>query len=319
MVCECQTNAQELIATRYRMRRTLNEGYSYRHVLGSDSMNCTALSYLASHFDHSSKAEWQERLAAGEVLLNDVVATGFESLRAGGVLIWNRPGWLENETPQHYSLLYEDDQLLAVDKPSGLPTLPGAGYYLNTLLSLVRKDFPEACPLHRLGRATSGLVLLARDSVTASVISRDWPKIEKQYQALGSWIASQAMYDIRSPIGKLEHPRLGAVYAASPEGKPARSVARPLELRSNATLFEVDLHTGRPHQIRIHLAFIGHPLVGDPLYTTGGQPISDQPGLPGDAGYWLHAKRLKLTHPTTGKELLLNAPLPAVLEMGSSC
>ena len=297
---------------------TRNEGYSYRCILGSDSATSTALAYLTSHFDHSSEEEWRERLAAGEILLNGDVATGLETLRPGGILIWNRPSWIEHETPQYYSLLYEDKQLLAIDKPSGLPTLPGAGYYLNTLLSLVRKDFPEASPLHRLGRATSGLVLLARDAATASVISRDWPKIEKQYQALGSLIASQESYDIRSPIGKLDHPRLGKVHAASPVGKPARSVARTLERRSNSTLFEVDLHTGRPHQIRIHLAFVGHPLVGDPLYAMGGQPKPEQPGLPGDVGYWLHAKRLRLAHPVTGQELLLTAPLPKVLEVGSS-
>ena len=293
---------------------TLNEGYSYRHVLGRDSANCTTLSYLVSQFSHSNEAEWQGRLAAGEVLINGKVAAGTESLRAGGILIWNRPGWVENETPQQYSLLYEDKQLLAVDKPSGLPTLPGAGYYLNTLLSLVRKDFPDACPLHRLGRATSGLVLLARDTMTASAVTRDWHKNEKQYQALGSFVATQDRYDIRSPIGKHDHPRLGKVYAAIPEGKSARSVARALERRSNTTVFEVDLHTGRPHQIRIHLAFIGHPLEGDPLYALGGQPRTDHPGLPGDAGYWLHAKRLMLRHPVSGNELLFKAPLPEILQ-----
>ena len=293
---------------------TLNKGYSYRRVLGPESANCTALSYLASQFSHSTEDEWQGRLAAGEVLLNEKVATGLEFLRAGGILVWNRPGWIEHETPQHYSLLYEDKKLLAVDKPSGLPTLPGAGYYLNTLLSLVRKDFPEACPLHRLGRATSGLVLLARDSTTASAVSRDWHRTEKHYQALGSFVATQDSYDIRAAIGKQDHPRLGKVHAASPVGKPARSVARTLERRSNTTVFEVDLHTGRPHQIRIHLAFIGHPLKGDPLYAAGGQPRTDHPGLPGDAGYWLHAKRLVLRHPVSGKELTLMAPLPEILQ-----
>lgn len=297
------------------MQMTLNEGYSYRRVLGSDSANCTTLSYLYGHFTHSTETEWQGRLASGEVLLNGVIAMGNESLRPGEVLVWNRPGWAEMETPQQYSLVYEDRQLLAVNKPSGLPTIPGAGYYLNTLLSLVRRDFPEACPLHRLGRATSGLVLFARDAMTASAVSRSWHKVQKQYQALGSLIASEDHYDIRSPIGDHSHPRLGNVYSASPDGKPARSVARTLERRLNTTVFEVDLHTGRPHQIRIHLAFIGHPLEGDPVYAVGGQPKLDQPGLPGDAGYWLHAKRLMLQHPISGNELSLESPLPNILEV----
>lgn len=242
------------------------------------------------------------------------LANGAESLQAGSVLVWNRPGWLEEDTPQGYTVIYQDANLLVVDKPSGLPTIPGAGYYLNTLLTLIRVDFPEAKPLHRLGRATSGLVVFAMKTEAASALHRCWSTIHKQYQALSSFVASQDRYDIRSPIGETEHPRLGKVYAASATGKSARSVARTLERRANSTIFEVDLHTGRPHQIRIHLAAIGHPLLGDPLYASGGQPKLDEPGLPGDAGYWLHAKRLVLEHPVSRKCLDLNAPLPEILK-----
>ncbi len=110
----------------------------------------------------------------------------------------------------------------------------------------------------------------------------------------------------------MKHPRLGKVHAASSEGKPARSVARPVERRIDSTVFEVDLHTGRPHQIRIHLATIGHPLVGDPLYASGGKPRAVEPGLPGDAGYFLHAKRLVLLHPTSGQQLDIKSPLPEI-------
>lgn len=292
---------------------TLNQGYRYRHVLGPTAAGHSALSYLVHNFTHSSETEWQSRLDAGEVFLNENCATGRELLRPGQVLVWNRPGWLEETTPQEYTVIYQDAQLLAVNKPSGLPTIPGAGFYRNTLLSLVQADFPAARPLHRLGRATSGLVLFALNSATAATLQQRWPKVHKQYQALGSWVATEDMYDIRVPIGKQAHPRLGTVHAANIAGKPARSVARTVERRAEATLFEVDLHTGRPHQIRIHLACIGHPLLGDPLYAAGGQPRSDQPGLPGDAGYWLHAKRLVFEHPVSGKRMDLQAPLPEIL------
>ena len=292
---------------------TLNQGYSYREVIGLSAISHSTLSYLASHFDHSTESQWQERLDAGEVLLEGGIASGDESLSAGNILVWNRPGWAEAETPKEYGVIYRDEDLLAVDKPSGLPTIPGAGFYQNTLLSLVQIDFPEARPLHRLGRATSGLVLFALNRQTASALSRNWPKVQKQYQALSSLVASQDSYDIRSPIGKREHPILGKVYAASPSGKTSRSYARTLQRRATTTVFEVDLHTGRPHQIRIHLAYIGHPLEGDPLYASGGQPRIDQPGLPGDPGYLLHAKRLIFEHPSTGKLVELNSPVPAIL------
>jgi len=292
---------------------TLNQGYSYRHVLDRGAAGFSTLSYLVSHFPHSTESEWRARLGAGEIRLDDRTANGFEPLRAGAILVWNRPGWVEEDTPRHYGVIFQDKHLLVVDKPSGLPTIPGAGFYLNTLLSLVRIDFPTANPLHRLGRATSGLVLFALDSETASKLSQHWPQIRKQYLALGSGVASQDRYEIRAPIGKHAHPRLGHVHAASAGGKPARSLARTLQRRANSTVFEVDLLTGRPHQIRIHLAFIGHPLEGDPLYAAGGQPLVDQPGLPGDAGYWLHAGRLVFEHPRSGAQLDLTSSPPPLL------
>jgi len=291
----------------------LNQGYRYRHVLSPDSLGHTALSYLVGAFAHSNQSEWQARFQAGEILLDDKLANGSESLQPGKIIVWNRPGWLEEETPQNYSVVYRDEHLLVVDKPSGLPTIPGAGFYLNTLLEIVRNDFPAARALHRLGRATSGLVLFALDTHTASAIQRNWSQIHKQYQALGGLVASQDVYDIQTPIGPCDHPRLGKVYAASSTGKCARSIARVIQRRLDSTLFEVDLHTGRPHQIRIHLASIGHPLVGDPLYAAGGQPKLEQPALPGDAGYWLHAKRVILQHPITGQQFDLTSPLPEIL------
>ncbi len=292
---------------------TLNHGYRYRHVLGPKALGQTVLSYLVSHFAHSSATEWQLRIDAGEVLLDDQTVDGQQPLHSGSVLVWNRPGWIEEETPQEYGVIYHDRHMLVVDKPSGLPTIPGGGFYWNTLLSLVQRNFPEARPLHRLGRATSGLVLFALDAETAASLSQRWPQVHKQYQALASGVAVQDRYDIQTPIGPQAHPRLGTVQAASPTGKPSRSIARVLRRREQTTVFEVELLTGRPHQIRIHLASIGHPLEGDPLYAAGGQPRLDHPGLPGDAGYWLHAQRLTLEHPASGQRLDLTAPLPEIL------
>ena len=292
-----------------------NRGYQYRHVLGPEAAGQNVLAYLANAFPHSTTDEWRCRLKAGEILVNNRPVDDSQPLRAGQVLLWNRPPWLEEETPQHFNLLYRDAFLLAVDKPSGLPTIPGGGFYQNTLLTLVRRDFPLARPLHRLGRGTSGLVLFALDTETASDMHESWPNVQKQYQALASSVASEDTYDIRFPIGELAHPRLGKVHAACSTGKPARSIARVLRRLADSTLFEVDLLTGRPHQIRIHLAGIGCPLLGDPLYGAGGVPISDRPGLPVDLGYHLHAKRLCFVHPKLGKTIELRSPLPEMLRL----
>ena len=207
---------------------------------------------------------------------------------------------------------------MVVVKPSGLPTIPSGGFLKHTLLHLVRQQWPGASPLHRLGRATSGLVLFARTTEAGATLSRAWRdgSVAKQYRALGSGVAARDTYEITAPIGLVPHPRLGAVHGVSAHGKASHSTARVLERREDATLFEVDIHTGRSEQIRIHLASIGHPLVGDPLYAAGGLPLEVDPGLPGDGGYLLHAERLVFDHPGTGQRLELRAPPPAALRNG---
>jgi len=101
------------------------------------------------------------------------------------------------------------------------------------------------------------------------------------------------------------------VWAANPSGKPSKSLAKVISRTISTTTFEVSLNSGRPHQIRIHLASIGHPLVGDPLYGLTGQPLENLPGLPGDGGYFLHAQYLKFHHPITGEQINLEATLPS--------
>jgi 23S rRNA pseudouridine1911/1915/1917 synthase len=209
--------------------------------------------------------------------------------------------------------LFEDPYLLAVNKPSGLPTLPGGGFMENTLLHLVQKQTPEANPVHRLGRATSGIVLFAKTQQAASHLFANWntSRIQKIYRALSQNIAEHEAYEIVTPIGLVPHPLIGSVWAAKPDGKPSKSLARVISRGSRNTTFEVSLNSGRPHQIRIHLASIGHPLVGDPLYGFNGLPLDNLPGLPGDGGYFLHAQYLKFVHPITGEQINLEATLPS--------
>jgi 23S rRNA pseudouridine1911/1915/1917 synthase len=291
----------------------LNRGYAYTTIIGSKYDGQTLLSHLASLYPHSTAQAWQQKLNNGEVTLNGVTAAGSESVIAGQTLVWNRPPWTEPDAPQHFEVVFDDPHLLAVNKPSGLPTLPGGGFLENTLLRLVQKQFSNANPVHRLGRATSGIVLFAKTPQAASRLEANWntPRIQKIYRALAQNIAQHDAYEILTPIGLVPHPRLGQVWAANPDGKPSKSLAKVISRSESTTTFEVSLHSGRPHQIRIHLASIGHPLVGDPLYGSGGQPLENLPGLPGDGGYLLHAQFLKFLHPVTGEQIHLEAGLPA--------
>ena len=291
----------------------LNRGYAYTSIISSKCHGQNLLSHLASLYPHSTPQAWQQKLNHGEVTLNGVTATGNDSVTSGQTLVWNRPPWIEPDAPPHFEVLFEDLHLLAVDKPSGLPTLPGGGFLENTLLRLVQKRTPDAHPVHRLGRATSGIVLFAKTPQAASCLFADWntPKIQKIYRALAQHRAPHDAYEIVTPIGLVPHLRLGSVWAAHPSGKASKSVATVISRSVSTTIFAVSLHSGRPHQIRIHLASIGHPLVGDPLYGVAGQPLETLPGLPGDGGYFLHAQFLKFQHPVTGELIHLEAALPS--------
>jgi 23S rRNA pseudouridine1911/1915/1917 synthase len=291
----------------------LNRGYAYTTIISSKNDGQTLLAHLASLYPHSSPQDWQQTLNNGEVTLNGVTADGSESVMSGQTLVWNRPPWIEPDAPQHFEVLLDDPYLLAVNKPSGLPTLPGGGFMENTLLRLVQKHFPNANPVHRLGRGTSGIVLFAKTPQAASNLTASWntSKIQKIYRALAQNIAQQDVYEILTPIGLVPHPRLGSVWGASPSGKPSKSLAKVIGRTRSTTVFEVTLYSGRPHQIRIHLASIGHPLVGDPLYGVTGQPLENHPGLPGDGGYFLHAQFLNFEHPLTGEQIRLEAALPS--------
>jgi 23S rRNA pseudouridine1911/1915/1917 synthase len=293
----------------------VNEGYEYRERVGPEAAGRTVLAHLAERYRHSTEATWRTRIAEGEVLLDGQAPAPTDILRAGQSLAWRRPPWEEPPVPLSFAVLHLDEHLLAVAKPRGLPTIPHGGLYLtHTLVHQVRRKWPEATPMHRLGRGTSGLVLLARTKTARQAVTTAWRegRVEKQYLALVSGVHKEDTFTIDTPIGPVPHPRLGQVHAASPTGKPSVSDVRTLAVRNDQTLVEVSIPTGRPHQIRIHLAAAGHPLVGDPLYGKGGLPLAE-PALPGEGGFWLHSHRLALTHPGTGDRLELECPPPPQL------
>lgn len=299
---------------------TRNRGFTYREQIGPSGAGRRVRDHLAATYTHSDAATWLARLASGAVELDGHVAGGDETLRNGQRLVWHRPPWDEPEAPLGFDVVHEDDDVVAVSKPAGLPTMPAGGFLEHTLLAVVRARYTAVYPLHRLGRFTTGLVLFARTHAAAAALGLAWRThaVTKDYRALVDGNPSWDTCQITHAIGTVPHPTLGTVHAARDDGRASHSIATVVERRAGDTLVDVRITTGRPHQIRIHLAAIGHPLAGDPLYAPGGRPRAVAPGLPGDGGYLLHAHRLRVAHPCGTGTLSLEAQPPAALTVSGT-
>ena len=295
----------------------LNHGYTLRQTINGPMAGRSLLDHLVQSFTHSDAETWRGRIERAEVQLDEARAEPDTVLEQGQVMAWIKPPWREPDAPLHFEILYEDRQLLAVAKPSGLPTLPGAGFQEHTLLALVRAHCPGANPMHRLGRGTSGVLLFTKDAAASREVQAQWRTpgaVTKLYRALVTGEPSADAFVVAAPIGPVPDAVLGQLHSATPTGKASLSRFEVVERRGSVSLVEVSIETGRPHQIRIHAAAGGHPLVGDPLYGPGGRRAPGSDARPGDLGYQLHAVRLALAHPITGEALEITAPAPEALQ-----
>jgi 23S rRNA pseudouridine1911/1915/1917 synthase len=217
------------------------------------------------------------------------------------------------------AVVYEDDEMLVIDKPAGLVVHPAPGHWSGTLVNaLLARDttyggiagIQRPGIVHRLDRDTSGLLMVAKtDAAQASLMAQlKARRIKKTYLALVMGGVAAAAGRVEAPIGR--DPRNRQRFAVVPDGRPAVTAYRVRERFDGWTLIELDLVTGRTHQIRVHLDAIGHPIAGDQVYGTG----TSRRGPEGLARMFLHAWRLELTAPTSGRLLRLTAPLPPELE-----
>jgi 23S rRNA pseudouridine1911/1915/1917 synthase len=312
----------------------MNQGWIYTDRITVAEAGLTVLDFYATRYRHSSRDAWRDRILAGQIRQNGIPVNLDDRLQLGQTLAYHRPPWPEPAVPLDFEVLYEDEDLVAIAKPAGLPVLPGGNFLTHTLLHQLTLRYPDnpPVPLHRLGRGTSGVMVLGRSPLARSVLSRQLREstaaahdplaprpIRKTYRALVGPSDLPDSFTLTTPIGKVAHPALGYVYAASPTGLAAYSEGRVLRRTPTSTLVEITIRTGRPHQIRIHLAAAGLPLLGDPLYGEGGVPAAIAPAadgslpVPGDIGYHLHAWHLALRHPRSQQPLELVAPAPSIL------
>lgn len=270
---------------------------------------------LATLFTDYSRALIQQWIKDGMVKIDDNVVTKTrQPVRTDqtvtiDAVIEDHNNWQAQEIP--LSVVFEDETLIVINKPIGLVVHPGAGNPDQTLVNALLHHAPELSTLpragiiHRLDKDTSGLLVIAKtlQAHHALVKMMQAREIHREYRALvlGNVISGDT---IDAPIGR--HPTQRIKMAVTPGGKPAITHFRVLSRFEKHTLLSVRLETGRTHQIRVHMAHIGHPIVGDPVYGRRDRE-QKQLTLPHQA---LHAFCLRLTHPITSTLHEWIAPIP---------
>ncbi len=306
--------------------------------------------WLARMLPHASRTKVQRAIEAGAVTVNGSVPKPSYKVRPGDHIVctlFRLPPIELVPEPLPLEILYEDDALLVINKPAGMPTHPGIGHRRGTVVNAVLYHLGVRQPIqvqtdvedeledegaifasdavrpgivHRLDKDTSGLLLITKDSALHAVLAEQFAqrRIQREYWGIVWGQMPERHGIIEAPIGR--SPRNRKAFAVVPSGKPARTEYWVLEEYPIASLVRFRLHTGRTHQIRVHCAWLGHPLLGDPLYG-GDSPrgATTDPRwrrcarrclelLPRQA---LHARTLGFFHPITRQWQEFETPLPA--------
>jgi 23S rRNA pseudouridine1911/1915/1917 synthase len=285
--------------------------------LGADAHGQRLDKVLALRVPEFSRSHLQSLIAAGEVAVDGAPSTtASRKLKAGQVLAVNLvpPAEARAFTPQPMVLdvVHEDAHLLVLHKPAGLVVHPAAGNWSGTLLNgLLARDpaaarLPRAGIVHRLDKDTSGLMVVGRtlEAVTALVRDLAARDIKRRYLALAHGDVGDDPFTVDAPVGR--DPAVRVRMAVTAQGKPARTDVIPMACREGISAVRCVLHTGRTHQIRVHLASRGHPLVADAVY--GGRAAL---GMQRQA---LHAAELELAHPVTRVPMRFEASPPPDFE-----
>jgi 23S rRNA pseudouridine955/2504/2580 synthase len=276
--------------------------------------------YLIARLKGVPKSHVYRIVRSGEVRINSKRVEASQKVAAGDrirvppVRVAERG---EPEVPPHYKLpvLLEDEWLLAIDKPAGIAVHGGSGVAHGVIESLrsMRPDARFLELVHRLDRETSGILLLAKKRAALTALhemlrSRD---MDKRYLAGVSGRFRNELQRVRLALAKRVAPDGGKRVSVSEEGQDAETVFRLVERRDAASLLEAELLTGRTHQIRVHLAHLKHPVLGDDKY--GDFDLNKALRKKGLKRMFLHASRLAFAHPITGERVAIESPLPGDL------
>lgn len=262
-----------------------------------------------------SRAAIQRLIKSGQVTVNGRASKPSYRAEGGEEVVVHVPAESPPEiTPEQIALdvIYQDEHLAAVNKPAGMVVHPAYGHHSGTLVNALLARWPQTVDVggpdragivHRLDKDTSGLILVAKTETTHATLQRQFKRrqVKKTYLALVENHPSPRQGLIDAPIGRDKRHRKRMAIVRS--GREARTAYQVVQLFDEHSLVELRPETGRTHQLRVHLAWLGHPVVGDVVYGYRKQRLLQ-------GRHFLHAHRLDLTHPVTGASLSLTAPLP---------
>ncbi|MBZ5527784.1 MAG: RluA family pseudouridine synthase [Acidobacteriia bacterium] len=285
--------------------------------------------FLAARLPELSRTRVQELIEAGLVRVNGGAGKGAQRLRGGERIEIEpqpRPPLRAAAENIPLEIIYEDEELLVVNKPAGMTVHAGAGQSSGTLVNALLGrgqalssggDALRPGIVHRLDKGTSGVLLVAKNDEMHARLSALFASraISKTYIALVEGAVTGEHGRIELPIGRDPRNRVRMTARKHPAGRvrAARTDWRVLARVGGCTLLEVQLHTGRTHQIRVHFSALRHPIVGDTLYGAERREKAGKTELPELGRYFLHAARLVFAHPRTGATVDARAPLPAAL------
>ena len=258
-----------------------------------------------------SRSQVTKMIKAKEVFVNDKVVKSGYMLKEDDIVVVNHVDEdCLKPVKMDLDIVYEDDDVIVVNKANGVVVHPGAGNHNNTLvngllyhtnLSNLNGDVRPGI-VHRIDAYTTGLLMIAKNNKAHEILASELAdkKTYRKYVALVWGVIKNDTGEIDAPIGRSQNDRKKMAIRA--DGKRAITHFRVLKRFDKATLVELQLETGRTHQIRVHMDYIGHPVVNDPVY--GNRKLFD------DSGQCLHAKELGFTHPRTGEYMLFDSELP---------
>ncbi len=276
--------------------------------------------YLAKQKPELSRSMIQKLIEDHAVLVNQKpVRTSYQIRKQDQITIQIPEVKESNMKAQDIpiDIIYEDQDILVVNKPKGMVVHPANGNPDGTLVNAIMAKCKDGLSgiggelrpgiVHRLDKDTSGLLIVAKNDQAHIKMSEQIKnrEVKKIYIALVKGIVKENEATIQMPIGRSQQDR--KKMAVRKDGKEAVTHFKVLKRYLHNTLLELKIDTGRTHQIRVHMAQIGHPVVGDMVYSKGKNEF-------GVEGQMLHAKRLEFMHPITGKKLILEAPLPKYFE-----